>query len=644
MKKLLLILLLLPVCASGTQVVLSSSSLPYIVSANDTITFIGSKIISNTDGLYINAEAENVLIDLGTDTLVFGDNGSHGNMGIRIGRHYVQGELLNNITIRGGWVIHGGDDTSDGNNCIEISGCSGILIDSVSTIINGTNGKCITSVPPSGRVITATNGSTTSWLSYNRNIEIRGGTHKSYVTGYTSRCSYDGAVIHLAAKDVGIAGSEYNYKVHGLKVENAPCQGIVVYGMVEVYECTVTVDCRNFMYSYPSSNFCYGAANAYGILARLVDAGSKFHDNVLLAGTTYYGSDGGFEVEGCLGTPSKPIEFYNNYINTHRGWDVHYGFNVQSKGFKIRRADEYNYTNSEYYSANRHIKIYHNDIYLYSHTDTTNFKAYGPGVAGFYIIAHVDRADSGIVIENNYIRSIVLDTIVYLASSTPILAAGIQFIQSDSLNQYTIRYNRMESNDALYRYGGYDPGGSDFICYGDTLVAIDTASGPTTQYSGKFWPGNITDALTDNYIRDAYYVPDTLYKMFTYRGGVSDADVTIQENLLLYVMGNNNLLVSNASMWAVNDYGDTVMLTSSGTVGYDSVYATYLYESIGTDSTAFNDFTIGAAKSGDTTTQSLTLSQSFVSDTIYLTNTSGDIGGEEPPEEPAKYLLRGIKR
>jgi hypothetical protein len=607
----------------GTQVVLSSSDLPYIVGTGDSVTFTGTRAVTNTGGLYVRDGATNVLINLGTDTLVFGANNSDNNYGIRVARSL---GATQNVVIKGGWVIHGGNDNSNGNACVELAGCNGVLIDSVSTIINGTNGKCITSVPLEGRAINATNGSTTSWRSTNRNIEIRGGTHKSYVTGYTSRCSYDGAVIHLAAKDVGIAGSEYNYKVHGLKVENAPCQGIVVYGVAEIYGCSVTVDSRNFMYTYPSANFCYSAANAYGILARLVDAGSKFYDNVLLAGDTYYGADGGFEVEGCLGTSSKPIEFYNNYINTHRGWDVHYGFNVQSKGFKMRRADEYNYTNSEYYSANRHIKIYNNEIYLYSHTDTTNFKAYGPGVAGFYIIAHVDRNDSSIVIENNYIRSVVLDTI-YHVGSVPILATGFQFLANDAIGQYTIRNNRMESNDAFYRYGGYDPGGSYYSCYGDTLIAIDTASGPVTQHSGKFWPGDIGDSLTNNYIRDAYYVPDTLYKMFAYRSGVSSANVTLQRTLKIYVRGNNDLPVVNAACSVWNDYNHLVFsgLTDSG--GCVSGVGNYMYERAGSgDSLGYNDFRIKAVKGTDfnlNTAFTVGPGSAGFTDTLTLNNTEG---------------------
>ncbi len=620
------ILLFLPVLvtpqAFGRQVVLSSSNLPYIAASSDTITFSGTMITSNSGGIYVNDGATNVLINLDTDTLVFGANGSDNNYGIRVARSL---SAAQNVVIRGGWVIHGGDDNSDGNTCIELAGCKSVLIDGVSTIIKGTNGKCITSVPAEGRAINATNGSTTSWRSTNKNIEIRGGRHISYVTGYTSRCSYDGAVIHLAAK-APISGDDYNFKVHDLNVENAPCQGIVAYGKVEVYGCSVTVDCRNFMYTYPTDQFCYGAANAYGILARLVDAGSMFYENVIMAGTTYYGADGGFEVEGCLGTAENPIEFFDNYINSHRGWDVHYGFNVQSKGFKIRRADEYNTTNSDYYSANRHINIYDNTIYLYSHTDTTNFKAYGPGVAGFYIIAHVDRPDSAIVIQNNFIRSIVLDTVYHLGS-VPILATGIQFIQSDSLDQYMIRNNHMESNDAFYRYGGYDPGGSDFTCYGDTLIAIDTASGPVTQYGVKFWPGDIGNDLTGNRIRDAYYVPDTLYKMIDFRSGVSNADVTLQRMLYIYVRGNNDLPVVNVACSLWNDYGNLVISGISDSGGGVYGVVSYLYEKAGSgDSTGFNDFQVKAVLGSDSALDgSMTVGPGSVggTDTLTLDNTVG---------------------
>ena len=144
----------------GGQVVLSSSNLPYIVNSGDTVTFAGTKISSATDGLYVRDGASNVLINLAGDTLVFGTDGGDGHMGIRVARG-TSGDQ--NVTIKGGWVIHGGTDNSNRNACIELAGCNGVLVDSVSTIIYGTNGKCLTSAPQEGRVITATNGTVTSW-------------------------------------------------------------------------------------------------------------------------------------------------------------------------------------------------------------------------------------------------------------------------------------------------------------------------------------------------------------------------------------------------------------------------------------------------------------------------------------------------
>jgi len=618
----------------GGQVVLSSSNLPYIVNSGDTVTIAGTKISTATDGLYVRDGATNVLIDLAGDTLVFGTNGGDGHMGIRVARG-ISGDQ--NVTIRSGWVIHGGNNSSNRNACVELAGCNGVLIDSVSAIIYGTNGKCLTSAPQEGRVINATNGSATSWRSTNKNIEIQGGRYISYVSGYTSRCSYDGAVIHLAGKSA-VSGNEYNFKVHDLTVENAPCQGIVVYGVAEIYGCTVTVDCRNFMYTFPSSSFCQSQANAYCILARLVNAGSKFHDNILLAGETYYGADGGIEIEGCLGTPEKPIEFYNNFINTHRGWDVYYGSTIRAKGFKIRRADEHDPFTGDSYIANRHIRIYNNDIHVYAHTDTTNFRAYGPGASGFYLLPHVNRPDSDFVIENNFIRSIVLDDNIYVGQVEP-LATGFEFMAGDAIDQYTIRNNRMESNDAFYRFGGYDPGGRNYTCYEDTLIAIDTAAGPTTQYSVKFWPGDFGNALTGNYIRDAYYIPDTLWKMIAGRPGYTNGDVTLQRSLDLYVRGNNGLPVVNSACSVWNDYNRLVIAGVTDSGGLVSGVVSYWFERTGSgDSTGFNDFRLKAISGADVITKSTFTVGPAVSggtDTLTLPNTvgTGEWGAGETPQD-----------
>ncbi|MEW5924481.1 MAG: hypothetical protein AB1746_10885, partial [Candidatus Zixiibacteriota bacterium] len=624
----------------GGQVVLTSANLPYIVNTNDTVTFSGTKITTATYGIYVRDGATNVLVNLGTDTLVFGTANGDNNFGIRIARSLGSPQ---NVTVKGGWIIHAGSSTTNRNNCIELAGCTQILIDSVSTIVNGTNGKCLTSVPPEGREIVATNGTATSWRSSNKNVEIRGGRYRSNVVGYTSRCMYDGATIHLGAK-TAVSGTDYNFKVHDLVIENAPCQGIVAYGVSKIYNCTITVDSRNFMYTYPTDNFCHSQANAFCILARLADAGSEFHDNVLLAGTNYYGADGGFEVEGCIGTAAAPIRFYDNYINVHRGWDVYYGNTVRAKGFKMRVADEYNATNGDSYSPNKYIRITGNNINVYACTDTVNYKAYGPIVSGFYIAPHYLRNDESVIIENNRINSIVLDDHTYVGSSA-VQSASFELLLHDDLDEYTIRYNRLISNDAFYRFGGYDGGGRSFSFYEDTLIAVDTAKGPTVQYSVRFWPGDIGTPLTDNYIKDSYYVPDTLWKLIEFRPAMTTGEVTLQRTLDMYVRGNNNLPVVNAACSVWNDYNRLVLsgITDSG--GRVSGVVSYLYESVSSgDSLAFNDFRIKAVKGTDVAnigTFTVGPGPAGGTDTLTLNNTvgtgvwgaGGDTGEDSIPPE-----------
>ena len=81
-----MVLLLFASSAFGTQHVIGSADLPYIVHSNDTVTFDSDHITSATDGIYIQQNAVNVLIDLQDDTLTFGTDNSYLNFGIRVGR------------------------------------------------------------------------------------------------------------------------------------------------------------------------------------------------------------------------------------------------------------------------------------------------------------------------------------------------------------------------------------------------------------------------------------------------------------------------------------------------------------------------------------------------------------------------------
>ncbi|UCD94839.1 MAG: hypothetical protein JSU69_01955, partial [Candidatus Zixiibacteriota bacterium] len=593
-----------------------------------------------TGGLYVNYRATNVLINMGADTLVFGANGSSYNYGIRIAGNAGSPQ---NVTIRGGWIIHGGGSSSDGNNCLEIAGGYGVLVDSVSMVINGTNGACVTSIPPEGRSISATNGSTISWNTSNKEVEIWGGRYISYVTGYTSRCSYDGAVF-LLANAAQVSDGQHNFIIHDIVIENAPCQGIVTYGVCKVYRNTITVDCRNFMYSYPSSNFCESQANAYCILARMVNEGSEYYDNVLMAGNNYYGADGGFELEGCIGTPDKPVIFRNNYMNIHRGWDVHYGW-VTAKGFKIRRADQGGYI------PNKYVRIYENDIFVYAHTDTVNYKAYGRRAAGFYVNANANVADESIIIERNYIRAIILDTTRYMSYTAP-EASGFLFMTDDYINQWTVRYNHVESNHHMYHFGGFDAGGDNWSnIYEDTLIAIDTAAGPTQQI-GMFVSGDDgTFSRYGNVVRDSYWIPDTLFRVFDFHeyGGAKSAKVT--RTVKVYVRGNNGLPVVGASVRVINNFGQNVFTAQTDSGGLARGVATIHFGTYGIEDSTnfeFNDFVFSATRGGDSSGISFTVTAGNYRDTLTLQNTVGtgtwrddEPGGPDDNIPPGKIIDLG---
>ncbi len=623
--------------AGATQRVIGSADLPYYLVSGDTVTFSSSRIVSNTNGIAVAKNASNVLIDFDGDTLDFGAGNGNSNFGILIGEKYPKNNVMSNIIVKNGLVRHVGDSLSNANRCIAINGCEGVYIENMSAYIYGSNGKAIRAPCWSTLAdVTFTNTTPKSFYATNNNhIVINGGTYTSNVWGYTNRCTYDAAVIHLSSVDTTYLSmsdtGSYAFKVCSTTVVNAPGQGIVFYGKVFVFDNDVEVDCRNFMYTFPTDNFCKSQANSFALLSRLMvggdpqanhwGAGSKIYNNYLHAGEDFYGMDGGIEFEGNQGHPDYPVEICNNTIVSHRGWDVYYGFNVSAKGMKNRRGDEFGDL-----FPNKHVYVHDNDITVLVVNDTINYKAYGRNGGGFFILPHFDRPDSNVIFEHNTITAIVIDTIKHTTTTWDSThCVGFVLLNDENIDQYHIRYNVIRHNFAAYGFGDYDPGGRNYDIYEDTIISFDTLNGYHNRVSYVSWPGDLSGSFGGHVFTDCYFDPDTAWDRFRWRSSLyGQTDIKVKKNLNVLVLKADMNSQPGASVYVKNAYGQVIINTTTDGDGWATGLMTAYYESrTETDSAAFFPCSLIASLYGDTTIDTMSFINNLRFDTLVLQNTGG---------------------
>ncbi|HUV30003.1 MAG TPA: fibronectin type III domain-containing protein [Acidobacteriota bacterium] len=597
------------------------TSLPYTVTEagtnySETLYVAGTHLSSATDGIQFGNSAHDVVLYLGTDTISFGTGNGDGHYGIRFFGDGVSGAY--NIKIIGGTLLHNPSDTTvSGNVCLFSGGGRDIYIENLDATVKGYNGHVVRA--PSS-----------AYKTYN--VEINGGTWRSDVTAFNSRCQYDGAVLIVGVGSLSDAGHDYHWKIHDVTVANCPAQGFCISGKSYIYNCTLTVDARNDFYTYPSGGVCYSAANSFTILASRMWAGTEIYNNLLLAGTNYAGADGGILLETCLGTATDSIKVYGNRIDVHRGWDAYYG-HMNPKGIKMRYH-------------NRYVHIFDNDITItVGDTANPNNTAYGPNGIGLEVVTYPDQgcdwatgadADSNCVWENNYVEVRALDA--EFSGTHPGLGASCVRVALKDDQGYTwtgagnhFRYNHLKGCENIYKIAGYDAQGKceQMFIYEDTIEFDETDYAGIGKY--VFYVGYDLEAQ-GNIARDLWFVGragDSVRANGSIRmhtgGDAGERDLAIERTLRIYVQGNNDSLVSNAAVWAVNAYGDTAFVTSTGSTGGATGTARYWQEfRYAADSMQYNDYTLGAARGSDTTTIPFTVSWNQYVSTLTLSNTAGD--------------------
>lgn len=557
------------------------SSLPYTASQtgtnySETLLVAGTNL--STGGSALNVSGHDVVIYLVNDTITFGTDGGSSYYGIQLSSSSY------NIKIIGGTIYHGG--TGDRNVCLRLAGSNDVLIEGTNMRVAGSNGHCIYS-PSLG-------------APGNYNVEISGGRYRSDVTGYTSRCNYDGSAIYLTTTYSGYG--DYHFKVHGINLETGPSQGMILTGrsggndaLVFVYACTLQSDARNDFYT-SGDNTCRSAANPYQIIGGHLAGGSEIHDNVITSGTNYGGSRG-MIFEMCSGTPDNYVKVYNNYI------DIHEGPNLE--------APQGNVQVLRIRFGNKYIHVYDNTFI--GTGSVSHGSSYGAQVSVFRITATDEEGhtpDHGIIIERNLFRAEAL------SSGVKSLAAVFEGF-SDLGNIY--RYNRFESSGDIICFGETNYGAYGLMLYADTLVRLSPSYNPRTVVVG--WQNWFS--ASDDTLRDCVYL-----------GGASDADIVFAEDrsdyrlekiITVQVIGNNALPVRQAAVSVVNNYGRTVLNGTTNSFGIVTGPVTYHWEQhTGSDSTDYNDFTVKAKKGSDSTILSFTVDASSTSSSLVLANTPGE--------------------
>lgn len=604
--------LMLGVTAEARQIAITS--LPYTYSASDqtpgvvdTLYIQGSKLTSTGDGISLvstsSSALDNVVLNLGTDTVVFGTAGGAGALGLD-----VNGPVSNrprNVTIIGGHILHQPSDTTASEcRAVRLNGHE-ITMNGTHVVIRGIDGKALIT------------GGTNIY-----NVHVLNCRFASLVTAYYRRDYYTGACIHLengrstliSTDYTGTIKDYYHLIFENNVIETCPHAAMVLYGRsdegdylkVKVLNNDITVDARNDNYTYPSGNIFYGTANAYGIVTTYLTGGSEISGNTIRSGTNYEGGRGLY-IGSMRLEVIDTVKIYNNDIDIHQGPGDYYR-PMPAHGLRVRQSN----------IANLHVM----GNTITARSDNNPATAHTDQEAMAIRWSPYQGSSYNNVIEGNTFRAVGDGT-----GTTAAVCLDAATIGGDGL---TFRNNVLESSGAIIKWGEGNAGAPDHLFEEDTLRFISPDNGHITYDLGHL--GNNWDC-SNNRVRD-----------MVYQNGAADTDInfavdgtlelTVERTLRVRVLGNNGLPVSGATVTIVNNYGQTLSNGLTDGNGRRNVVASYLYRSrTGSDSTSFNPFSIKVKKGTDSTMITHTVNATSTVPVVTLNNTAGEEGTEDvvPP-------------
>jgi hypothetical protein len=565
------------------------TSLPYTASTSfDTLDLAGTKIIGDGNGIRITGK--NVVLDLGTDTLQFGNGAGNDFYGLYLGS-------TSDVTVIGGHILRTAATGSQIDG-VSIFNSSSVLFQNTHVTVNGHDAHCI---------------NVAGGYPGTYNIEFRGGRWTSNSVSYTSREAYSGAVF-ISGNMPSTAGT-FDLKLYGVRIVNGPGQGIILRGKSFVQSCTLSVDAYNkywdTVYSWNQAPIGNSWANPYCILARGLEAGAEISGNIMTSGSQRYGSRGVlFEIS--QGTSANPIRVFNNIINVHEGPNKEAGNSEGNcQGFRIRYAEDSN------------IYIYNNSITC-TVDDNAASTSYGREARVFYHSLGGPNAQN-IMVRNNTIRAFSL------GGATNPYAFIVEGNNAGLNNRY--EYNRIESSGELVKLGGLQGACRDVVLISDTLSFL---SNPLVNRA-TFSIGYYKDSSINNVARDCVYLNGASDTNIVWTHSSGDNELSIERNLTVTVLGSNGLPVPNATVTVRNAYGKTVLSGITGSRGQLVGGVPYWYESEDkADSLAFNPVTMKVKIGTDSSQASLTLNQTSTPVALLkLSKTAGTaVTGNLPPTMP----------
>ena len=553
-------------------------SVPFTVTTamnDETIRLAGTSLSATNGAIIINNNVTGVTLQLETDTLIYNTGNNTNARGI-----YFGGSGCNNITINGGYLIDGStQDTTHAamynTEAIRLPrGIDSITIENVHFIPKAFGGQAIVNED----------------ASYN--LLIKDCIIYDSVLAFRDRQQWiENARIALGNNNDGANGYDYHVRVTGCSLFTN-WVGLYIHGdstVAQVDSNYLVIDARNDWDTTTGSGILGSAAQCYNMSLKGDSGGVRIniYDNYLTSGTNHAGGRGLF-MSSLDGYAEDSIYFHDNTINIHQGWD---GEDETLNGILLRQGVS-------------NALIYNNIIIAVGDTGSGLGTSYAGGpISGLRVGSEIDN----VTIRKNDVQTYMTGNWTPDYAIDAMHAAGIIFDQMEQDEPgIVIDSNTFTSNSINIRWGFLNGHGGNVTQFNNEYAEIDTGNQGLAYVFYKDYAANTSLHSYNNFIIDANITgTPSIDTILCGDNGTDSLSLTLQAIYILTVNDSTDSPLASASVWFVDVYGDTM---SSGTTNGSGIYSdTITYRSKYNDEFSFSDssynnFTIGTAYSGDTTT------------------------------------------
>lgn len=597
--KVLLLICLLPIPALADRVI---SSLPATITTADnssTITLSGN-LTATGRAITFNASVHDVTLELGTDTITWGTDGTVSTIAISM-------SVLTacyNITIHGGTFVHAPPESAEtpayGLNATVMS----ISTRPYNITVRGTK---FTLKGHDSQFFTHAGGA--------YNLEIDSCVFESFRESFTYRDQWKLSALNVFLGTVAMSTSGFLYTIKftnntftsanwcNLYIEG-PTLKALVYGNHFI---------TDGLNTYTVGGFSTAAQN-YALSIRYGESGVvggksivNCYSNTFRSGSVYAGGRGIFisSIDGYSLHADSSIYIHDNDIEVHQGDDEE---ETTLNGIIVRQGAS--------------------NVYLRDNTITCIGNAVSPsssydvGPLACLRITGSPPLD-GLKIVGNTLTSYFIGGVTPNYSTSGPNGQGIIFDAYEAgTPNVTIDSNTFNTDNVCIRWGFYNGNGGEsvfrnnvynylsgdngyvFQLYGTSGSAINSVG--NIDHNGTFTGGA---TATDIYLNDAVSTP---------------MDIALEDTLVITVNGSNGSAVPGAAITVTNAYGAIVGTGTSDTTGGCRLNLRYWYEANtaqGADSTGYNPFAVKAKLGSDSTIVSKTMSATSPTVTVTLAST-----------------------